>query len=63
MLDVIFDLIYAFQYIIIIQMNSVAAYLLCVLGGNETPSVADVSGKRGGVTGFMHYIIQANHDG
>eukprot|EP00353_Schmidingerella_taraikaensis_P005667 CAMPEP_0185578968 /NCGR_PEP_ID=MMETSP0434-20130131/13266_1 /TAXON_ID=626734 ORGANISM="Favella taraikaensis, Strain Fe Narragansett Bay" /NCGR_SAMPLE_ID=MMETSP0434 /ASSEMBLY_ACC=CAM_ASM_000379 /LENGTH=116 /DNA_ID=CAMNT_0028196903 /DNA_START=12 /DNA_END=362 /DNA_ORIENTATION=+ len=25
-------------------MNSVAAYLLCVLGGNETPSVADVTG-------------------
>mmetsp|Transcript_23839 Transcript_23839/g.40577 ORF Transcript_23839/g.40577 Transcript_23839/m.40577 type:complete len:115 (-) Transcript_23839:150-494(-) len=25
-------------------MESVAAYLLCVLGGNETPSVSDVSG-------------------
>mmetsp|Transcript_17875 Transcript_17875/g.15785 ORF Transcript_17875/g.15785 Transcript_17875/m.15785 type:complete len:117 (+) Transcript_17875:15-365(+) len=25
-------------------MNSVAAYLLCVLGGNATPSVSDVSG-------------------
>ena len=26
-------------------MNSVAAYLLCVLGGNESPSLDDVSGE------------------